>query len=367
MPEFNRVVLKFNQSTKSYQIDSNKVLRCKQFLKLFELMLLAEAWINQEVHQRVEVETVGASKITNLMKVYKDTIQRTDGNGLKIPKFHQLKHLPRYILKFGTPNNFSTSRCESHHISLSKKPAETAQKRDACFEHQVGNRIVDSIVLSRASQSLLDVAKRTHKPLRNLVGGTKFSIVKLESDGDYVAISSSSSAVIVLPIAKEILDRTADLFSSYYSSNEGIPCFTEHRRFDVNSQQHYLFRGHPMYRGHKWNDWAFFQWSRDSDSPNMETVEETIPARILFFLDLSSLLNHPEYDPGLYAVVESLSKVPVSFGQSKILKRMSMNERLRIQICHVDTIVDIAFVIPHFGVPDDFLIVGSPSSWRNLF
>jgi hypothetical protein len=360
MPEFNQVVLKFNQSTKSYQIDSNKVIRCKQFMKLFELMLLAEAWINKDIHQRLEVQTVGSSKITNLMKVYKDTIQRTDGNGLKIPKFHQLKHLPRYILKFGTPNNFSTSRCESHHISLSKKPAETAQKRDACFEAQVGNRIVDSIVLSRASQSILDSVKNHNPSPTHPVGGTKFSIVQLESDGDYVAVSASSSAVVVLPLAKEILNMLSHLLSSHFNPNEGIPCFTEHRRFDLASHQQYLFRGHPLYRGNKWNDWALFQWSKND-------LVDIIPARILFFLDLTSIRNHPDYDPGLYAVVESLTKVPVTYGQSKILKHMSMNERQRIQICHVDTIVDVAFVIPNFGVTDDYLIVNSPSSWRRFF
>jgi hypothetical protein len=117
-------------------------------------MLILQAWMNQDAHSLTQVRDVAPGKITSFMSEFKATLNRTDGNGLKIPKFHQLKHLPWYIMKFGSPYNFSTSRCESHHIDLSKRPAATAQKRDDCFEQQVGKRIVDNIVLKQATDAI---------------------------------------------------------------------------------------------------------------------------------------------------------------------------------------------------------------------
>jgi hypothetical protein len=66
-------------------------------MKLFEAMLVAESWINQEHHSAEQVRQHASTAITHLMHQYKNTINRTEGNGLKLPKFHQLKHMPRYI------------------------------------------------------------------------------------------------------------------------------------------------------------------------------------------------------------------------------------------------------------------------------
>ena len=141
-----------------YVVDNDVVDLCRGFAILFEQMLVVESWINSEIHSKVQVTNEAPQIISHFMENYKATVNRTTGNGLKIPKFHQLKHMPRYILKFGSPQNFSTSRCESHHIVMSKQPAKYAQKRDSCFESQVGSRIVDNIVLLQANQMLLQSA-----------------------------------------------------------------------------------------------------------------------------------------------------------------------------------------------------------------
>ena len=175
-----------------YVVDDNVVDLCRGFARLFEQMLVVESWINSEIHSKVQVTNEAPQILSRFMENYKATVNRTTGNGLKIPKFHQLKHMPRYILKFGSPQNFSTSRCESHHIVMSKQPAKFAQKRDKCFESQVGSRIVDNIVLSQASDMLLQNAE---KPIyqSSAFSGVKFSIIRLDANDTFQAVSTNKN------------------------------------------------------------------------------------------------------------------------------------------------------------------------------
>jgi len=59
----------------------------------------------------------------------KDAINRTDGVGLKLIKFHSFVHIADETLNFGPPSNHSAEAGESFHIENVKKPAKNAQKR----------------------------------------------------------------------------------------------------------------------------------------------------------------------------------------------------------------------------------------------
>jgi len=374
MDDFRSIMVKYNRRTKTYDTNEESLRQCVEFRKLFEAMLITEYWINQESHTHDEVMNQAPGRITHFMSFYKKTIDRVVGNGLKIPKFHQLKHLPRYILKFGVPNNFSTARCESHHIVLSKRPAKTAQKRDESFEKQVGDRIIDSIVLSKATSSILSITTVPEINRNNPISGTKFTVIKLQDSLDYVAVQKNSPYNI-LPFPSLLINNFGRAFSQYFSPHDGIPCFTEHHRCDEHNTK-YIFRGHPLYRGKAWHDWAYFSWY-DGDNSNSTDGERIngnqhdtleIPGRIYFFLDATNMVTeHPEYEPGLYAIIESLDKTPTSVPGSKIVKRSSISRPGRFHVCHTDTIVSVAFVIPNIGFENEYYIIDPPSDWPAYF
>jgi hypothetical protein len=201
------------------------------------------------------------------------------------------------------------------------------------------------------------------------VAGTKFSVTRLESDGPFVAIAKTDAASI-LPFDLQLLSNFGKAFSQYYPMTDGIPCFTEHHRIDYDANVKYIFRGHPLFRGREWHDWAYFQWTKDGsndDSSSESSVSVEVPAKILFFADLSNIEHHPNYKPGLYAVVKSMTKEPVSVPGSKLLKRMSTNPRISFNLCDVESIVDVAFVIENIGLQNDFFIVESPTVWPKYF
>jgi hypothetical protein len=383
MHDFERVPLMYNRGNKTYSLDKELFENCTKFSKLFERMLIVEAWINQDNHSLVEVRDVAPLKITKLMESFKSTLQRTTGNGLKIPKFHQLKHLPRYIQKYGSPNNFSTSRCESHHIDLSKKPAKTAQKRDETFEQQVGHRIIDSIVIRRATQSLQEQHNNIpnrgddyqQQKLRNQ--GTRFSIVRLELGGNYVAIPVSGPHS-ELPFDQKLLNKFGEAFGRYFPPLDGIPCFTEQHRRDGDGGNWHIFRGHPQYKGKPWHDWVYVQWtnkqatdedsrSNDGDDSDASSGNEDVPGKILFFVDLTSVTNHPDYKPDKYVVVESFLTYPKKVKGSSIIYKGQVNPHALFELAWVDSIVDVAFVIPNLGMPDNYYVVLPPCEWRTLF
>jgi len=359
--EIESVLLCYNKSKKCYEVEKETLKRCKEFATLFEEMLITEAWINQDVHSRTNVLNQGTSKIKALMEKFKDTVDRSEGNGLKIPKFHQLLHFPRYILKFGSPNNFSTSRCESHHIKLSKDPARTAQKRDSTFEQQVGQRIVDSIVLSQATHELIPQSHATAITIPPIIGGTKFSILQLEDDGDFVAVSQTNSAAL-LPFDSNLLNTFGNAFIKHFKRNEGIPCFTEHNRTDLLDGSNTLFRGHPLYRGYSWNDWAFFNWA----NTDINLPDSHIAGQILFFLDFRDVKDHPDFESGLYAIINSMTKSPTNIPGTKILQKSNMQHGFHFNLCDVETIVDVAFVVPNAGISGEYFILRPPKQWAEL-
>jgi len=368
MDDFNSITVQYCRSRGEYVTNVELVQKCKEYRKLFEAMLITESWINQESHSKSQVRDLAPARLAKFMTLYKTTINRTDGCGLKIPKFHQLKHLPRYMLKFGVPNNFSTSRCESHHITLSKRPAQTAQKRDECFEQQVGERIIDSIVLSKATSAILASARNAAPIPEKHVAGTKFSIIKLQKLSSYVAVQCNNQGTI-LPYPTELLDAFAPEFSDYYPLNDGVPCFTEHQRLDQHGVSH-IFRGHPNYRGKAWHDWALFRWASgdesDEDDISINSMTE-IPGRILFYFDATKLVDHPKYDPALYAVIESLDRSTMSLAGSKIIRRSTLSKPGDYLLVNTDAIVDTAFVIPNLGKAYEYYVVAPPKEWGSFF
>jgi hypothetical protein len=286
------------------------------------------------------------------MHKFKDTVTRTDGNGLKLPKFHQLLHVPRYILKFGSPKNFNSGRCESHHIHLSKVPASTAQRRQDTFENQVGNRIADHMVINRAVSCL---QSKTEMPSPHSLGGTSFLLCQLSADDVHVAIPKHHNA-IPLMYSQPVLDGVGALLCPLFS-NYRVPCYTEHRRGVSNEL---IFRGHPHYRGSSWHDWAYFNWEVDEHS----TAQ--YPGKILFFCDLRDIAPGQAFDAGIYVVIHSMHTVPTLVQHSQFIKKGSLSINPCFEICDVDTLSKPAFVVENPNQGNNYFIIPDRPSWSQI-
>jgi hypothetical protein len=343
---------------RSYTTHRELFDKCLEFAKLFEAMLSLESWMESDHHSREFVAHRSRPIIRCVMHKYKSTVERKDGNGLKLPKFHQLLHVPRYILKFGSPKNFNSGRCESHHIKLSKMPASTAQRRVATFEHQVGSRITDHLVVNRALFNLESNDRRVQS-LPAVLGGTSFYLCCMMEGDSYVAMRNHHNTA-QLEYPADLLNSVGRLLSPLFADHL-VPCFTEHRR---GNSRELIFRGHPNYRGRPWHDWAFFKWQSDNG-----TVSE-YPGKIYFFCDLRNIVVNEDlpcqFPPGIYAVIHSMHNVPTLVFQSRLLRKGSLSANSSFEICDVDTLSKPAFVVNNDGQVNSFFIIPDRKSWSSI-
>ena len=376
----NRVPRKMSASTAAADVRQLRVA-LNNFRDLFSRLLIFESWVEADFHDRAFVQSTDCIEfIKDLMKVYKKTLARKKGNGLQIPKFHQLLHMPRYILKFGSPKNFNSGRCESHHISLSKRPAKTAQKRHSVFVEQVANRIFDQMLLTRALQHLPE-GDTIHKqnislsPLRGTPFELSYQGAAASTSSGYVALvrlnkkrgraQKFASGSQAIKYSQQLLNAVGPKLCPLFLSGL-VPCFTEYYHTNNALLKGLIFRTHPDFRGSgEWFDWAYINWEvfESSDANNAESI----PGLFCFFADLRNVaepqLPDCAYTPGIYAIVQSMAAVPTAANEILSSGSFEMGSP-KFYIVDVNTIAKPAFVIQLDAEhPRQFHVVATPSEW----
>ena len=85
-----------------------------------------------------------------VLKTVKATLDRKEGNQMKIIKFHLPLHFADDILRFGSMANYDSGVGESHHKEFAKKTANNTQRRKDVFELQTASRQVENLAINRA-------------------------------------------------------------------------------------------------------------------------------------------------------------------------------------------------------------------------
>ena len=139
-----------DEKTGKMRFVRNGALGLRMAIKWFRLIqdtVLFDGWLMQPKHTSASVsprnvpenpdedfvltidhDSPAQSRIRRYLTDYKSLVERTYGNGLKIPKFHQNLHYTQQILKDGSLLNIDGGRPESHNKSIIKQPAKTTQK-----------------------------------------------------------------------------------------------------------------------------------------------------------------------------------------------------------------------------------------------
>ena len=121
----------------------------QQYQRLCEWLLCFEAYTNESKYQVNQLDS-DEGRIRNLMTLYKSTIARSVGNGLKLPKFHQVFHVPSDIRRLGPPREYNEGRPESSLKEFAKRPSEGTQKRTSSISQQSGTRMFEHLVIEHA-------------------------------------------------------------------------------------------------------------------------------------------------------------------------------------------------------------------------
>ena len=347
--------------------------------QLADWALLVETLLEWEAYlklPRMEIKHLKRLKTKHryIMYLMKKIMKRTKGVGFKFMKFHGILHLVMDIIHFGVPGGLDTGSNESHH-KLTKLCAKLTQRDISEFEKQTSTRLIEFLLLELAMAELegktiweyfvldqhrgkLKSDKICDKDEEVVTGGSQLQVgfddEKDEIMWKYVRKNRRTDSWNnpILHFLHQLQEKVNQM-----GIGQPIVICSEHKR---NGQ---IFRGHPNFRNKgMWNDWAVFDWARKGGK---------LPGEIWCFVDLSGLPDNCHFkfgdnyvEPGVFAVMESAvyeDQQPnyktenIASGERKsdffraIRKELGPNNSPKFYLANVESIVDMACVIPDIG------------------
>jgi hypothetical protein len=115
------------------------ISKTESFCHLFEVPLVYKTWFWLDAVEKSTI--VGGTQVSNATKYdmtrYVDTVDHTQGHGLKMTKTHPPLHTDYNLHNFGSNNNSHSGPCKSNHIENVKKPSRNMQQQMDTIEDQL--------------------------------------------------------------------------------------------------------------------------------------------------------------------------------------------------------------------------------------
>jgi len=162
-----------------------------EFCNLFEMLLAMESWLSMKEYPELQLKKMVCYwnalyspveyAICKGIEQFKKTVDRQEGNGVKIPKVHGMVHCPTMVIsKFGAPSGSDTGPRELLHKDYSKRTANKTQKHYKTINQQTAqcyyeNHIVD-VAYSNMYKTSVTEDGIAQQSMPNSVGGAHFTI-----------------------------------------------------------------------------------------------------------------------------------------------------------------------------------------------
>ena len=349
-------------------------------LGTMECLLCFEAWLDQSTFWEIDdpMGAVEADKaIESMMNLLGKWLPRQKGNGWKVSKLHEMKHVVRFIVAFGASRGYNASRPEEHHKAHAKRPGRRSQKNVKTIDQQCGQRIADTYIIDtihalfegdqQHDQQHSSLGVDPEKNARRTVeegSGTTYCIRSFRDPKRdnklvrQVQFNTQSTGRMAL---EKNLDRF--ILQSYSDTDldvngEGsIQCCTEYHKFYVDDGERLIsLRCHPNYRSREypWYDWAIIR------TENKEGVEEEYPSRILSCIPrFAGAGNDTTFD----LVVQFCSRP--SGRESFLFTEWLFNTDF--YVISATALVGLCFVLVSSEAEGKVLVVTDKNKWASIF
>ena len=236
------------------------------YLCFFTHLLLLDRFYKAESHSFEDLKKA-QNIFPTIMYNIKMLWNRTEGHGMKLIKFHQLRHAVADILKFGSHLNFNGGRGEATHKSLKKETKQTQRRANSTFITQSAQRESDSYIICRGINEInafdkCNCVSADHSDKGEGDDGEDLTLL----GSQYIITRNDNNSTMKMEWKKKtntekyqpsihplVLKYIHNLFPSA-SSNE-IHGYTEVKYHKT------MLRAHPCYRGkHAWYDWVSSRW-----------------------------------------------------------------------------------------------------------
>ena len=356
-------------------------------LGTMESLLCFEAWLDQYTFWEIGDPNGEAAEaeaaIGSLMNLITTHLPRGTGNGWKLSKFHEIKHIVRFIGAFGAPRGYNASRPEEHHKAHAKRPGRRAQKNIDTIDQQCGQRIADAFVIDtmhtmfqdqpRVKASSRDVNpgeladNAQDPPTREVGSGTTYyirSFVDPTNDNKLcrdVLFDTQTRGVL------EVKDNLALFILQSYSASDlddngegAIGCCTEYHKYNTATDEKMVsIRCHPNFRGkgYSWYDWALIRYEDDDGN------EKEYPSRVLSCIPRQSRNAGIETD-AFDLVIQCCGK-PTG-RESFLFTEWTFQKEFHV--VSSEAVVSLCFVLGSPKQPDsNVLVVSDKLKWASMF
>jgi Plavaka transposase len=357
--------------------------RCGAYVHVLELLLMLESLCKQEHLSRNDVHWIKEG-MPFIMETLKTVINRQEGMGMKIIKFHLLRHYAEDIMRFGSMRNFDSSIGERNHCTEVKDPAQHTQRRKCNFELQTANRYCENVAISKAyseieklniQSNLFNCANDENNNLDKSIQNKHVNIIYVHGEKDikikdYKTKKNIEYKMYDKRFRNELIDLCSNLVEQQHV-NSPIQLFTQHNREGT------IFRANSAWKKDVWYDWANVKWDDN----------EEIPAQLLVFIDLSkNFLKKFKIgqcyidEAGCYAIGRSFQSSDdfiQGHQQSKFYdygKLVISDQTNKPELCMfpVDSITSCCIAVPYscndnLSNAEEWLILKAKSEWYSVF
>jgi len=283
--------------TKGHNTDLGEVLEA------LEAMCCFDAWTRMDkfwdISHQEHFSNIAKESLAGLLTMVRDRLPRENGNGWKLPTFHNLMHIVSDMCKYGKPKEANTEVGEKNHKVFAKCIGRRCRKQHKTFAKQVAGRLADAFIIEKVASAmqLLDDSDINESDAleegntdenEECVKGTHFTIYH---DGNKVETNWQSATEKDLLISDE--DVLAYIFA-YFKTDQvsSVHCCTEYMYNQV------FIRCHPSYKGEgPWFDWVTVHFEESSVNgvtyPNGNypcKVLAIIPKQYNTFIEETSIL-----------------------------------------------------------------------------
>jgi hypothetical protein len=256
--------------------------RCAAYIHALEILLMLENFCKQDNHDKLQLKIMKTG-IPYIMETIKEVLNRTDGQGWKIPKFHLMTHFVDDIVRFGSMKNFDSATGERNHKTDVKDPAKHTQRQKDGFELQTAERYYENVLINLAATDMnlegiwdkktLSEQTETFDKCQNIIYcHDRKGFYKLKEKKYHELIKWKDDT-----LKQQLLQLCLFLIEENHVQSP-IKFFTQHNRKST------IFRADPFFKDSVWYDWAYVDW---------DGYENPVPAKILLFVDLNDNLLKP--------------------------------------------------------------------------
>ena len=182
----------------------------------FQMILCYWMWLKKDTYWKVGDNRTQLQATTAIRKMLSRIIAlwpRTEGQGWKLPKFHEQIHVPDDIADNGSPQGSHSGPLEHNHIDLVKRPTNRTQKRRVSLDKQLGERIYEKYVLQAAANYMSvnpnkNPQSTPSKSKWTVSNNSSKSTLKLKPVQGQIGIFSSTGSFLPSPeVLKYIVDN----------------------------------------------------------------------------------------------------------------------------------------------------------------